>query len=226
MNPTPNQRHPLRAVAFALVAALVTAAVTGLGLIAPATGALADAGTTAICDRTLQQGNTGDCVRRLQQRLNNLGLNHGNQLTVDGAFGPRTRDRVEAFQGRNRLAVDGIVGPLTRDKLRNPDRRLAVASPATVRQWIRDIWPDHVQDRAVRIARCESRHNPIAINRNTNGSRDFGVFQFNNGGTLQSYLGSGRLGVQRALDARENIRAALRLWRDRGFQPWVCNRLV
>lgn len=219
VTPLPNRRRHWLTVLLATVA-------LSLGVLTPITPAVAGIGSTAICDRTLRQGDTGDCVRRLQQRLNNLGLNHGNRLVVDGRFGPNTRNRVEAFQGRNRLVVDGIVGPNTRGKIRNPDKRLGVISKDRVRQLIREIWPNHAQERAVRIANCESRHNPIAINRNANGTRDFGVFQFNNGGTLQAYLGTGRIGVQRALNARNNIIAARNLWRDRGFQPWVCNRYV
>jgi hypothetical protein len=72
---------------------------------------------------------------------------------------------------------------------------------------------------AVRIAYCESKLNPKAINRaNRNGTTDRGLFQLNDGGTMQ------RLGVkaQQAFDPTVNARAARVLFEDRGWQPWSC----
>jgi peptidoglycan hydrolase-like protein with peptidoglycan-binding domain len=59
---------------------------------------------------TIQQGATGDVVRRLQRALRrtpNLGV------VVDGIFGPATRHAVVEFQTGESLTPDGIVGPLT-----------------------------------------------------------------------------------------------------------------
>lgn len=59
---------------------------------------------------TIQQGATGDAVKRLQRALRrtpNLGV------VVDGNFGPRTKAAVIAFQQGAGLTPDGIVGPLT-----------------------------------------------------------------------------------------------------------------
>jgi hypothetical protein len=78
--------------------------------------------------------------------------------------------------------------------------------------------PEHFED-AVRIAWCESRLNPNAINRsNRNRTADRGLFQLNDGGTMQ------RLGVdtREAFDAYTNAQAAAVLHDDRGWQPWVC----
>ena len=197
----------------------------GAGLVVAPVAAAPAYAATALCDRTLQYGDSGSCVERLQRRLNELGLDCGNQLTVDGVFGRITRMRVYAFQGRNRLEVDGIVGPNTRDKLANPDEGLGVSCDSAVASLIRQIWPDGSEDKAVRVARCESGLNPIAVGGpNSNGTLDFGVFQFNNGGTLQSYLPGDtyRAKVDNALHAEANIRAALQLWRDRGWDPWSC----
>jgi len=72
---------------------------------------------------------------------------------------------------------------------------------------------------AIKVAWCESRLNPAAVNgSNTNGTVDRGLFQLNDGGTMQ------RLGVdkQEAFDARVSALAALVLFEDRGWQPWVC----
>jgi len=194
----------------------------GLGVAVPASPASA---AVTLCNVTLSFGSSGDCVNRLQRRLNELGLDCGNQLTVDGDFGRLTRMRVYAFQGRNRLAVDGIVGPLTRSKLAAPDETLGVSCSTVIADRIRAIWPDSLQEKAIRVARCESGLNPIAVGGpNSNGTLDFGVFQFNNGGTLQAYLpgSTNAAKVDAALHADDNIRAALRLHQDRGWQPWAC----
>src|SRR6266545_2556078 len=169
------------------VAAMLLGLAMGVGLVvAPVAAAPAYAATT-LCDRTLQYGDSGSCVERLQRRLNELGLDCGNQLTVDGVFG---------------VSCDSAIALL-----------------------IRQIWPDGSEDKAVRVAKCESGLNPIAVGGpNSNGTLDFGVFQFNNGGTLQSYLPGGtyKEKVDNSLHAEANIKAALQLWRDRGWDPWSC----
>lgn len=52
---------------------------------------------------------TGAHVRWIQQRL---GV-HGHRVTVDGEYGPKTRDAVTAFQRAGKLTADGEVGPTT-----------------------------------------------------------------------------------------------------------------
>lgn len=206
-----------------LSALLIAAALgTAMVVMSPASPAAAE---VTLCDTSLSIGDSGDCVRRLQRRLNELGLNCGNELTVDGQFGRLTRMRVFAFQGRNRLEVHGIVGVHTRAKLANPDERLGVSCPATIADRIRAIWPDAHEEKAIRVARCESGLNPIAVGGpNSNGTLDFGVFQFNDGGTLQGYLPGANLAakIDNSLRSDDNIRAALALFRDRGWQPWTC----
>lgn len=64
--------------------------------------------------RTLQMGSTGDDVRRLQSKLNEV---HNAGLVVDGRFGALTRSAVVRFQRANGLADDGIVGPITQRAL-------------------------------------------------------------------------------------------------------------
>jgi len=202
---------------------LALAVLAPLAVLVPLVPASPASAAVTLCDQTLQIGDSGDCVRRLQRRLNELGLNCGNQLTVDGAFGPATRMRVFAFQGRNRLAVDGIVGPATRDQLAAPDEGLGVSCPAAVADRIRAIWPDNLQDKAIRVATCESRLDPIAVGGpNGDGTLDFGVFQFNQPSTLPFYLpgDNNRQKIDAALHADDNIRAALRLFQDRAWQPW------
>ena len=55
----------------------------------------------------LHNGSQGERVRKLQQRLKELGYYSGE---VDGQFGPGTREAVVAFQQRNGLEADGLAG--------------------------------------------------------------------------------------------------------------------
>ncbi len=55
----------------------------------------------------------GPDVRSLQEML----VNDGFVIVVDGIFGPGTRDALAAYQGRNGLTQDGISGPSTRASL-------------------------------------------------------------------------------------------------------------
>ena len=57
-----------------------------------------------------KQGNTGSTVRTIQQKLKNWGYYTGS---VDGIFGPKTKEAVKYFQRKNGLTADGIVGNQT-----------------------------------------------------------------------------------------------------------------
>lgn len=61
----------------------------------------------------LHIGSKGQRVRELQSLL----VRAGYQVTVDGDFGPATRDTVLAFQQANGLTVDGVYGPQTESAL-------------------------------------------------------------------------------------------------------------
>jgi len=58
----------------------------------------------------LHNGSKGEKVWKLQERLQQLGYYQG---TLDGEFGPGTRDAVVAFQKRNNLDADGLAGEET-----------------------------------------------------------------------------------------------------------------
>lgn len=57
----------------------------------------------------VRTGDSGPVIAALQHLLNFKGQN----LNVDGDFGPQTRNAVIAFQNQSGLSADGIVGPLT-----------------------------------------------------------------------------------------------------------------
>lgn len=63
----------------------------------------------------VRQGATGDRVREIQCLIN---YQIGYGLTVDGNFGPATRNGVAHFQSVRGIAADGIVGPDTWRQLR------------------------------------------------------------------------------------------------------------
>lgn len=57
----------------------------------------------------LKVGSQGPAVAKLQQYLNQLGV----QVAVDGVFGMGTRTAVLAVQQRLKVPSDGVVGPAT-----------------------------------------------------------------------------------------------------------------
>lgn len=60
--------------------------------------------------RILKEGDSGEDVKQLQRDLKKLGYYNSS---IDGIFGPKTRQAVMAFQADQDLAVDGVVGPYT-----------------------------------------------------------------------------------------------------------------
>ena len=68
--------------------------------------------------RYLQQGSRGSDVKKLQQRLKDLGYFSG---TASGDFGADTEAALRAFQERNGLWVDGVAGEDTQRMLYSND---------------------------------------------------------------------------------------------------------
>jgi zinc D-Ala-D-Ala carboxypeptidase len=62
--------------------------------------------------RTLSQGASGSDVTQLQIRMAGW-VAYGENLALDGAFGPATANAVKRFQSAYGLAADGIAGPNT-----------------------------------------------------------------------------------------------------------------
>ncbi len=186
---------------------------SGLGLsLAPSASA-----ATTLCNTTLRKGDSGSCVTKLQTRLNEL----GSDLVVDGAFGGKTEDEVYAFQGRSRIGFDGIVGPTTRSYLANPGTvRLTRAAASTIGAYI-DSKFGSAAPTARKIASCESGYRETAINTNTNGSIDIGVFQMNtihDGGNRTAF-------AHDMLYYKTNVDKAYALYvSSGGFGPWYSSQ--
>jgi peptidoglycan hydrolase-like protein with peptidoglycan-binding domain len=67
----------------------------------------------------LAQGYQGGCIDELQSELN---FDENANLSVDGTFGPTTRQAVITFQQQNGVSpADGLVGPQTKQALVNAD---------------------------------------------------------------------------------------------------------
>ena len=62
----------------------------------------------ACSDGTLQEGDSGDCVRELQELLKQLKL---LMKEVDGTFDGLTKEAVRDFQGMEGLETTGVVDP-------------------------------------------------------------------------------------------------------------------
>ncbi|MFE6620213.1 helix-turn-helix domain-containing protein [Streptomyces sp. NPDC057740] len=222
--PTLRPRQHLRKspalVALALVLALGAtawgiAAVSGTG---PVGGADDDQRPlfSAECAGPVRLGQRGACVREVQRLLARAGA----EMDVDGDFGPQTLRRVTAFQALSRIDADGVVGEETKNALYAPRSRMETWPPGKVRQRVRKVFREAPDD-AVALADCQSFLDPFHIVPNTDGTRNWGVFQISDA-ALRKLGGTPR----DAMDPEWNIRAAHRLWsRTRGFGDWPhCDR--
>ena len=88
-------------------------------------GAARGGNVAASTGETLENGSRGDAVRRLQQRLKDLGYYSG---AADGSFGDATENAVRAFQRRNGLTVDGKAGTATLNRLYSADQAVSSTS--------------------------------------------------------------------------------------------------
>jgi peptidoglycan hydrolase-like protein with peptidoglycan-binding domain len=71
----------------------------------------------------VRRGANGHPVRTLQHLLRT----HGQQVTVDGIFGPLTEAAVKAVQTASGLTADGIVGPITDAAVRGFQQALGLS---------------------------------------------------------------------------------------------------
>ncbi|MFF7837410.1 helix-turn-helix domain-containing protein [Streptomyces ossamyceticus] len=172
---------------------------------------------TPACREVVAMGQHDTCVREVQRLLEDKGAVIG----VDGDFGPQTLRRVTAFQVIAGIEPpNGVVGDTTKRALYTSKARMKTWTPDKVRKRIREVFTEE-PDRAVAIADCQSFLDPLHILPNTNGTRNWGLFQISDA-RLRDLKGTPR----QALDPEWNIRAAKRLWReDRDFHDWPhCDR--
>ena len=98
-------------------------------------------------------------------------------------------------------------------KLAPPADRWTAKEAAAI---IREVWPDRIEDRAVAIARRESKLNAASYS-----SCCVGLFQLNWQAHKPWLARMGITSAQQLLDARVNAEAALELYRrNSGFGPW------
>ncbi|WP_405821270.1 helix-turn-helix domain-containing protein [Streptomyces sp. NBC_01390] len=217
--PTPMRRSRYSVVAAA-VAAVVTLGVSAWVL--STQEASSDSHDDRVlfssgCRSVVAMGEHDTCVHEVQQLLHDKGADIG----VDSDFGPQTLRRVTAFQVFAGLPPNGIVDDATKKALySSPNVRMNVWSPEKVRQRIRTVFKEEPA-KAVAIADCQSFLDPLHILPNTNGTRNWGVFQISDA-RLRDLGGTPR----QALDPAWNITAAKRLWdRNHDFHDWPnCER--
>lgn len=166
---------------------------------------------SSACPPVVSMGQHDECAREVQTLLSRAGA----KIEIDGDFGPATLRRVTAFQVLADLQPRGVVDEATKRALYDQKVSMAVWPPEQVERRIREVFPEE-PDRAVGIARCQSFLDPLHVLTNTNGTRNWGVFQLSD--KLLAELG----GTQRqAYDPEWNIQAARRAWsRHQDFRDW------
>jgi hypothetical protein len=142
-------------------------------------------------------------------------------LTVDGQFGPQTLRRVTAFQVLAGLEPNGVVDQATKQALYAGRIKMTTWSPDRVAARIRQVFPAGVAAQAVGIAGCQSFLDPLYMLSNTDGTRDWGIFQLSDR-TLRQLHGTPTM----ALNPEWNIQAARQLWsKHKDFSDWpFCDR--
>jgi len=108
--------------------------------------------------------------------------------------------------------------------------RVTVEVSGDLLQIVRSYWPESEVGNAMAVVGCESHGRANAIGaRNQDGTIDWGVFQLNDGGTLQGSMRRAgyafatlRDAQHLALNMQANVKAAYGLWQNRGWSPWAC----
>ena len=96
-------------------------------------------------------------------------------------------------------------------------------APSDIVALIHQYFPASAWRAAEMIVWRESRFEPQVSHLNSNGTVDRGLFQLNDGGTLQNLLGQmgqSTQNVDLAFDPAWNVQAAALLFSQRGWQPW------
>jgi hypothetical protein len=160
---------------------------------------------------TVSMGEHDECVNEVQSLL----VKAHTKMSVDSDFGPETLRRVTAFQVLSGLPPKGIVDTPTKQALYAGTTSMATWTQDQVVQKIREVFTED-PDTAVSIARCASFLDPLYVLPNSNGSRNWGVFQISDM-RLQQQGGS----PLKAFDPAWNIQAAHNLWAvNHDFHDW------
>lgn len=156
---------------------------------------------------------------RALDRLASFGYTVGTEARADRA--------IRAWQKANGLVVDGIVGPQTLRSLDLGPSATATVSAVrvsppvpepgngTVESIIRDVWPDDIEDEAVRIATRESRLVPTAAN-----ACCYGLMQIHFRAHRAWLTTLGITSPEQLLDARTNAEVGYQLYLIDGWNPW------
>ncbi|WP_354004546.1 peptidoglycan recognition protein family protein [Alkalihalophilus pseudofirmus] len=129
----------------------------------------------------IKNGDRGDAVKSLQERLNSIGYDCG---IADGIFGNATDTAVKHFQRDKGLIVDGIVGQntldaitkeenLMKEKIEKLEKELAElkkmiteGNAATPSPWAKDVWDNSVYfDKARPQAMISRQETALVVNR-------------------------------------------------------------
>lgn len=99
-----------------------------------------------------------------------------------------------------------------------------ITEPKTLKEHVWGIMVDEYglsfdeAQRGMAIVGCESHWNKMAINKNTNGTYDLGLWQINEVHT--------EIDREQMFDVYAATRYAMELHKKQGFTPWVCNKLI
>ncbi|GAA3828185.1 helix-turn-helix domain-containing protein [Streptomyces coacervatus] len=209
----PEKLSSRAAILAAVVTVLLVAGFVWLPSEGPAGGsaAVGDKLLYSPACATVSMGEHDECVREVQRLL----VRAKGKLAVDSDFGPETLRRVTAFQVLAGVTARGVVDEDTKKALYAQKASMTTWSPAKVAKRIREVFVED-PDTAVAIARCASFLDPLYVLPNTNGSRNWGVFQISDA-RLRDLDGT----PLRAFDPDWNIKAAHRLWSVRhDFHDW------
>ncbi|WP_406375964.1 helix-turn-helix domain-containing protein [Streptomyces sp. NBC_00647] len=198
---------------FAMLAAVVVVVLVAGFVWMPADASpSADDGLlySAAC-KSVSMGQHDECVREVQRLL----VRAEGRLAVDGDFGPETLRRLTAFQVLAGMPANNVVDEPTKKALYAQKVSMATWSQDRVAKRIREVFVEDPRT-AVAIAHCASFLDPLWTLPNTNGSRNWGVFQISDA-RLRELDGT----PLRAFDPEWNIQAAHRLWSVRhDFHDW------
>jgi hypothetical protein len=148
---------------------------------------------------------------------------------ADSAFGVPSEllpsvDPLQAGVGDG-IPTDAVAPPAPQPL---PTAKTQAVSLKTTKDLVGKYFPAKQAGNAVAVARGESGLTNATGAVNTDTTIDWGLFQLNDGGTLQNALdGIGvdytnvRQAQKLALNPDVNVRAAAWIWRSRGWAPWV-----